>query len=160
LTLATVVSGATIHGLISTGTAVSNVARVEVEVCSANLAPDWLRIGADIIVGTTFNMTFSVAGNNILQAGPPGHANCHGQTVSAMAQGVWGHRCVRLNLGVFQRECGSGWHQDVLRAIGSATESNGSEPFPRVVQIQYREAGMARFPTQECPARCRSDGRL
>jgi hypothetical protein len=29
------------------------------------LAPDWLRIGTDIIGGTTFNATFSVAGNTV-----------------------------------------------------------------------------------------------
>ncbi len=52
---------------------------------NGNLAPDWLRIGTDIIGGTTFNMTFSLTGNTIPEAGTPGQANCHGQTVSAMA---------------------------------------------------------------------------
>ncbi len=54
---------------------------------NANLAPDWLRIGADIIGGVTFNMTFSLTGNTIPEAGTPGRANCHGKTVSAMAHG-------------------------------------------------------------------------
>jgi hypothetical protein len=45
---------------------------------NANLAPDWLRIGADIIGGTnTFNMTFSLSGYTIPEAGTPGLANCH-----------------------------------------------------------------------------------
>lgn len=53
---------------------------------NASLAPDWLKIGADIIGGgTAFNMTFTLTGNTILDAGTPGQANCHGQTVSAMA---------------------------------------------------------------------------
>ena len=52
---------------------------------NADLAPDWLRIGTDIIGTGTFNMTFSLAGNSIPEAGTPGQANCHGQTVSAMA---------------------------------------------------------------------------
>ena len=53
---------------------------------NASLAPDWLRIGTDIIGGTTFNMTFSLAGNTIPNAGTPGLANCQGQTISAMAK--------------------------------------------------------------------------
>lgn len=50
-----------------------------------NLKPDWLRIGTDIIGAGTFNMTFSLTGNTVPGAGAPGKANCHGQTVSAMA---------------------------------------------------------------------------
>jgi hypothetical protein len=53
---------------------------------NASLAPDWLRIGTDIIGGSTFNMTFSLAGNTIPDAGTPGLANCQGQTISAMAK--------------------------------------------------------------------------
>jgi hypothetical protein len=58
---------------------------------NSNLAPDWLRIGTDIIVGTppgippTFNMTFSLTGATIPEAGTPGAANCVGKTVSALA---------------------------------------------------------------------------
>jgi hypothetical protein len=52
---------------------------------NSDLAPDWLRIGTDIVGTGTFNMTFSLAGNSIPEAGAPGQANCHGQTVSAMA---------------------------------------------------------------------------
>jgi hypothetical protein len=54
---------------------------------NSNLAPDWLRIGTDIIVGTppTFNMTFSLTGQTIPEAGTPGAPNCHGKTISALA---------------------------------------------------------------------------
>jgi hypothetical protein len=53
---------------------------------NSNLAPDWLRIGTDIIGGpTTFNMTFSLHGDTIPEAGTPGVADCHGKTVSALA---------------------------------------------------------------------------
>jgi len=59
---------------------------------NVGLKPDWLRIGSDIINGNpptffpaTFNMTFSLSGNSIPEAGTPGDANCHGRTISAMA---------------------------------------------------------------------------
>jgi len=52
---------------------------------NSNLKPDWLRIGTDIIGGTTFNMTFSLTGDTVPEAGTPGKANCHGATVSALA---------------------------------------------------------------------------
>ena len=55
---------------------------------NANLAPDWLRIGTDIIAGgtpPTFNMAFSLAGETIPEAGIPGQTNCHGQSVAALA---------------------------------------------------------------------------
>ena len=56
---------------------------------NSNLAPDWLRIGTDIVGGATaptFNMTFSLAGETVPEAGTPGEANCHGKTISALAQ--------------------------------------------------------------------------
>jgi hypothetical protein len=56
---------------------------------NSNLVPDWLRIGTDIIGGATpptFNMTFSLAGETVPQAGTPGQADCHGTTISALAQ--------------------------------------------------------------------------
>jgi hypothetical protein len=62
---------------------------------NADLKPDWLRIGTDIIDGPTFNMTFSLAGETIPAAGTPGRANCHGKTVSALAHQFGGiHRAV------------------------------------------------------------------
>ena len=57
-------------------------------VRNSQLAPDWSRVGTDIIGGVTpptFNMTFALAGETIPEAGTPGQPNCHGQTVSAMA---------------------------------------------------------------------------
>jgi len=66
---------------------------------NANLAPDWLRIGADIIGGVTFNMTFSLTGNTIPEAGTPGQASCHGKTVSAMAHGFGGIDASASTLG-------------------------------------------------------------
>jgi hypothetical protein len=56
---------------------------------NSDLAPDWLRIGTDIIGGAippTFNMTFSLTGDNIPEAGSPGEPNCHGDSVSALAR--------------------------------------------------------------------------
>ncbi len=55
---------------------------------NATLAPDWLRIGTDIIDGTPapqFNMTFSLSGETVPGAGKPGQANCHGKSISALA---------------------------------------------------------------------------
>lgn len=56
---------------------------------NSQLAPDWSRIGTDIIVGAapvpTFNMAFSLAGETIPEAGTPKQSNCHGETVSAIA---------------------------------------------------------------------------
>jgi len=52
---------------------------------NANLTPDWLRIGADIVGAGTFNMTFSLTGNTVSAAGTPRLANCNGKTVSALA---------------------------------------------------------------------------
>jgi len=72
---------------------------------NSNLAPDWLRIGADIIVGTppgipaTFNMTFSLTGQTIPEAGTPGAANCAGQTISALAQQFGSIKAASLALG-------------------------------------------------------------
>jgi hypothetical protein len=56
---------------------------------NSNLTPDWLRIGTDIVGGATaptFNMTFSLAGETVPEAGTPGDANCHGTTISALDQ--------------------------------------------------------------------------
>jgi hypothetical protein len=66
------------------------------------LKPDWLRIGTDIIDGAsppTFNMTFSLAGETIPNAGTPGHANCHGRTISALARQFGGIDAAASALG-------------------------------------------------------------
>jgi hypothetical protein len=55
---------------------------------NSTLAPDWLKIGTDIVAGTPapqFNMTFSLTGETVPAAGTPGQANCHGKSVSALA---------------------------------------------------------------------------
>ena len=55
---------------------------------TSTLAPDWLRIGTDIIGGVappTFNMSFSLAGETVPDAGTPGQPICHGQSISALA---------------------------------------------------------------------------
>ena len=66
------------------------------------LKPDWLRIGTDIIDGAsppTINMTFSLAGETIPNAGTPGRANCHGRTVSALARQFGGIDAAASALG-------------------------------------------------------------
>jgi hypothetical protein len=52
---------------------------------NSSLAPDWLRIGTDVIAGGTFNMAFSLTGETVPVVGTPGEPSCHGQTISALA---------------------------------------------------------------------------
>ena len=71
---------------------------------SSRLAPDWLRIGTDIIdaagaTGPTFNMTFSLGGNTIPEAGISGEPDCHGQTVAALATQFGGIKYAASTLG-------------------------------------------------------------
>jgi hypothetical protein len=69
---------------------------------NSDLKPDWLRIGTDIIGGSpapTFSMTFSLTGETIPEAGTPGQANCHGQSVSALARQFGGLREAATTLG-------------------------------------------------------------
>jgi hypothetical protein len=70
---------------------------------NSNLAPDWLRIGTDIVGGGAtapqFNMTFSLAGETVPEAGTPGVANCHGKTIAAVAQEFGGTYSAASNLG-------------------------------------------------------------
>jgi hypothetical protein len=63
----------------------AGVTDLQAWIRNANLAPDWLRIGGDIIGAGTFNMTFSLIGNTVPGAGTPGQARCDGQTVSGVA---------------------------------------------------------------------------
>src|SRR6266852_5312958 len=66
------------------------------------LAPDWLRIGTDIIDGVTpptFNMTFSLSGQTVPKAGVPGKANCHGKSISALAHQFGGIAAAASALG-------------------------------------------------------------
>ena len=54
---------------------------------NSNLAPDWLRIGTDIIVdGDTFSMAFSLNGETVPNSGTPKTANCNGKTISALSE--------------------------------------------------------------------------
>ena len=69
---------------------------------NSNLTPDWLRIGTDIIGGATpptFNMTFSLTGETIPEAGSPGQANCQGKTVTALAHQFGGIDAAAAGLG-------------------------------------------------------------
>jgi len=66
---------------------------------NTDLKPDWLRIGSDIVGAGTFNMTFSLSGNEIPEAGTPGQVDCHGQTVSAMAREFRGMNDSATTLG-------------------------------------------------------------
>ena len=69
---------------------------------NSDLKPDWLRIGTDIIDGATsptFNMTFSLTGDTIPEAGTPGRANCHGKSVSALARQFGGIDAAASALG-------------------------------------------------------------
>ena len=58
---------------------------------NSRLAPDWVRIGTDVIGATppatppTFNMTFSLSGNTVPDAGIPEEPNCPAKSVTALA---------------------------------------------------------------------------
>ena len=72
---------------------------------NSRLAPDWVRIGTDVIGGATptttptFNMTFSLAGNTVPGAGISGEPNCHGDSISAMATQFGGIHSAASTLG-------------------------------------------------------------
>ena len=76
----------TVKAAVLPGTTVPDL---QAWIRNSNLKPDWLRIGTDIIDGTpapTFNMTFALKGETIPEAGTPGQADCHGQSVSAVTR--------------------------------------------------------------------------
>ncbi len=69
---------------------------------NSNLNPDWLRIGTDIVGGApapNFNMTFSLTGESVPEAGTPGQADCHGKSISALAQQFGGSYSAAVTLG-------------------------------------------------------------
>ena len=67
---------------------------------NANLTPDWLRIGTDIIgPPSTFSETFSLFGETVPQAGTPGRPNCHGKSFSALAHQFGGIDAAASALG-------------------------------------------------------------
>ena len=73
--------------IVSPGTVIAG--DLQAWIRNSDLAPDWLRIGTDIINNTTppptFNMTFSLTGNTLPGSGTPGQANCHGESISGLA---------------------------------------------------------------------------
>ena len=84
----------------------AGVTDLQAWIRNANLNPDWLRIGTDIIgiippatTAPTFNMTFSLAGDTVPEAGTPVQANCHGKTISALARQFRGINAAVLALG-------------------------------------------------------------
>ena len=70
---------------------------------NSHLAPDWVRIGTDVIGGGAaapkFNMTFSLGGNTIPEAGISGEPSCHGDSVSALARQFGGVYAAASTLG-------------------------------------------------------------
>jgi hypothetical protein len=70
---------------------------------NSRLAPDWVRIGTDVIGGGAtapkFNMTFSLSGDTIPEAGISGEPNCHGESVSALARQFGGIAAAASTLG-------------------------------------------------------------
>jgi hypothetical protein len=78
----------------------TGVTDLQAWIRNANLAPDWLRIGTDIVQGgLTFNMAFSLTGESLPEVGTPGQANCHGQTISALAHQFGGIDAAASALG-------------------------------------------------------------
>jgi hypothetical protein len=81
----------------------SSVTDLQAWIRNANLLPDWLRIGTDIIDGATpaptFNMAFSLTGETVSDVGTPGQPNCHGQTISALAHQFGGINAAASSLG-------------------------------------------------------------
>jgi hypothetical protein len=82
---------------------------------NSDLAPDWLRIGTDIIGGATpptFNMTYSLTGATLPKAAP-GRPNCHGKSVSTLAEQFDGLDAAASTLGFSTVDA----LQDSLRAF-------------------------------------------
>ena len=66
---------------------------------NSTLAPDWLRIGTDIIGVGAFNMAFSLNGETVPDVGTPGQTNCHGRSLSALAHQFGGIAQAASGLG-------------------------------------------------------------
>jgi hypothetical protein len=82
---------------------------------NSDLAPDWLRIGTDIIGGATpptFNMTFSLTGASLPRS-RPGRPFCHGRGVSTLAGQFGDLAAAASDLGFF----GVNALHDALRAF-------------------------------------------
>jgi len=89
--------------IVAPGTPFTTGTDLQAWIRNSDLEPDWLRIGTDIIGGPTptrtFNMTMSLTGGTVPQAGTPGNANCHGKTVSALAHQFSGINAAASALG-------------------------------------------------------------
>jgi hypothetical protein len=86
--------------IVSPGIAIAG--DLQAWIRNSDLAPDWLRIGADIVVDPatpTFNMTFSLTGAAIPNAGTPGQADCHDETTSALAHQFGSVHSAAFSLG-------------------------------------------------------------
>ena len=89
--------------IVAPGTPFTTGTDLQAWIRNSDLEPDWLRIGTDIIGGPTptrtFNMTMSLTGETVPQAGTPGNANCHGKSVSALAHQFGGLDAAASALG-------------------------------------------------------------
>jgi hypothetical protein len=86
--------------IVAPGTPISG--DLQAWIRNDRLAPDWVRIGTDVIGGATpptFNMTFSLAGDTIPGAGIPGDPSCHGDSIAALARQFGGIRNAASVLG-------------------------------------------------------------
>ena len=80
---------------------------------NSDLAPDWLRVGTDVIGGTTFNAAFSLTGETAPAIGTVGQASCHGKSVAALAHQFGNFDEAASNLGF----SGAASLQDALRTF-------------------------------------------
>jgi hypothetical protein len=91
---------------------------------SSDLAPDWLRIGTDIVADPatpTFNMTFSLTGAAIPNAGTPGQAIAR-QTTSA-GPSVWELPSAVSSLG-FSGSIAPDRYQRLLRTVSRVLQTD------------------------------------
>jgi hypothetical protein len=85
---------------------------------SSRLAPDWIRLGTDVIGATppatppTFNMAFSLSGETVPDIGTAGEPNCHGQSVNALARQFSGIAAAASVLGFSSVDALQGSLQD------------------------------------------------
>jgi hypothetical protein len=86
--------------IVSPGTPFSG--DLQAWIRNSDLAPDWLRIGTDIVGGVTpptFNMAFSLSGETLPVVGTPGRPSCHGKSISELAHQFGGIEAAAEALG-------------------------------------------------------------